>query len=164
MEDRLTSSILWGNANDYVLAAESIINHEKDRLGELPLQFMAPVCFLIGAGIELGLKAFLRGKGLSYKELKNVVGHNLLRAYICALKQKLKKHFQLERKYRETLFRLNNGYSIINDREFVYSTIGYKKYPHPKAAISLAKELLSKIHDECIKNMNFHDHKSTAVV
>ena len=61
-------------AQDYHVAAR--ILHRSSEIDE----YSMPAYSLIGQSIELSLKAFLRAKGVSMKELRSSIGHDLVAA------------------------------------------------------------------------------------
>ena len=68
-------------AREYVDAAGIVIErlneNETPRAIAQGLVTSRPAYYLIGHGIELGLKAFLRSKGVTRNELKGPLNHNL---------------------------------------------------------------------------------------
>lgn len=70
--DRTSSMGLWTYSHDFMIAANELVKLNNAHTD-------GPAYYLISHAIELSLKAFLRGSGLSLDELKSWknIGHDL---------------------------------------------------------------------------------------
>ena len=119
MNDRTTPYGMWRYGNDFRIAAVIVI-------AELNEKYFMPYYFLIGQSIELLLKAYLMGRGVTILELKNKFGHNLKKLLRESQKQELHNIVNLQQKHHSVIHLLNMEYL---DRRFQYMQSGTMYLP-----------------------------------
>ncbi len=121
-EDRTTAIGLARYAYDYLNAAMVVETHDPTPSHISPV----PVYFLALHGIELTLKAFLRYKGVSVKDLVNKFGHDLHACYRKAKELGLNDVFEESRVDADAMRMLVR----LNDQQGLrYIKTGMKHFP-----------------------------------
>ena len=152
--DRTNSRGLWRYANEFHEAGIAVVT-VKGRAS-------TPAYYLVCHALELALKAFLRGKGLSIAELSNKkLGHNLSAILKRAELQGLSQYFSVSAGLRECIDLMNPYYST---KGLEYMTTGCKEYPEFNQLSSEVEKIISGIEDFCVANMKYHEGKSTAIL
>lgn len=127
----------------YVDAAEIILRQIES--GNEHLSFDDPILFLLGHGLELTFKAFLRAKGISAGRLKGF-GHDLVR-----LLETVRQH-GLEVAVDETTMQHLKllGLHFGPPYEIRYFQIGYKVWPNPQLLLIFAQQLYRQLLPICL--------------
>lgn len=99
-----------------------------------------PGLYLMGHGIELSLKAFLLGHGMTAGELRKLGrnGHDLIEAFKSAISRGLDCRLSDEHGELATLELLNESYAI---KEFEYITTGATRWPRFSVLSTVACKL-----------------------
>ncbi len=130
-------------AKDYLQAAKKVQPPPNSALDELKLKINFPAYFLVGHAVELALKAFLLGRGLSINELRGrKYGHNICALITECRRRKLGHEVRLNAQEIATLKLLNNCYS---DKEFEYTVSGLRRLPSYSRTYLIAEKLCSKL-------------------
>jgi hypothetical protein len=105
--------------------------------------------YLVGHSIELSLKAFLLGRGVSIGKLRSkLYGHNLAALLSEARRRKLGNLAKLSRQDIAVINVLNECYGV---KELEYAFTGARRLPHYSVTVSLAKHLLDSLDPYCRK-------------
>ena len=123
-EDRISAIGLARYAREYydaAIAADDVIGNRKGYEIVAP----APVMFLIAHAVELGLKAFLRWKGVDLEGLKKV-GHNLEACWAATCEHGVTEYVSLS---DEELGILRLIGDLNSSTELRYIQTGYKQFP-----------------------------------
>jgi hypothetical protein len=141
---RTTSLALLEHAKDFIEAADVL---------DVPgYQHLRPTYYLYGHGIELALKAFLRGAGMSISDMKKI-GHDLERAVEEANKLSLRDHCVLESNDLDAINLLNVYYRA---KEFEYTVAGSKTVPQTSQLGRIARQLLDTLRPFCYAQRERH--------
>ena len=136
--DRTTPYGMWRYGNDFRKAALAVLSHYNDRA------FM-PYYFLIGQSIELSLKAFLLGRGMSLKELRSKkYGHDLKALLDEAHRLRLRSEVKLENVHCAVINLLGIEYL---DKRFQYIQTGMMHLPDCPRAQEVADRLSEGLKD-----------------
>jgi HEPN domain-containing protein len=150
--DRTNSAGMWNYAYEYFKAG--VIVHESAKTNT------DPIYFLIGHSIELCLKAYLRGSGLSIEQLKKL-GHNLDKLLEEAKAHGVASLVEISEEFRTIIAYLNSYYCI---KPFEYIESGTKTLPRIEDLSKRVGELLATTKDFCMEHRDLHCGKPTAVV
>ena len=127
---------LAGGAFAFLKAAELL--HEDD-----PASWAWATCYVnIGFALELALKGFIREKGGSEKEQRDV-GHDLLKAYHHACAQSFRSSHPLQLPLIEEL----NPH--FKDMSLRYLTGEWIELPGISEAIAVTRFLILDVHEQC---------------
>lgn len=129
------------------------------KLQQNPLTGSHPFWFAVFQSIELSLKAFLRAKGLSKKEIKGL-NHNIAKIVDRAGDEDLAAVIELTPE--EELILRETG-ALYNSKVFQYSEYGLKSVPYARDGIDLAKRIFEAVRPIAIANRTLHHGKDTAV-
>jgi hypothetical protein len=130
-------------AIEYFAAAEAT----DEAIGDQPPYWAtapAPVMFLIGRSLELGLKAFLIHKNVPLEEIKNKIGHNLDRALAAAEKNGLSS-VALSPEDRAIIKLMNSIYAT---KDLEYFIRGATTYPVYGPLQTVCKRVLAEVINE----------------
>ena len=139
-EDRTTAIGLARYARDYFDAALAA-DHDLGRRPGYEIVAPAPVMSLVAQSIELGLKAYLRFKGLSLDEIKTL-GHRLTDCWQAAVVNDIENHVSLTAADLEVLEIISNLHASTQLR---YIETGFKQFPVFGPLETLARKLLDTI-------------------
>lgn len=141
-DDRTTPLGMWRYGNDFRKAALAVLSSYNDRA------FM-PYYFLLGQSIELSLKAFLLGCGVSLKELRRKnYGHDLKALLHEAHRRRLGLEVKLENTHCAVIHLLGIEYL---DKRFQYIRTGSMHLPDARLAQEAADKLSNGLEDYCRK-------------
>ncbi len=141
-DDRTTPYGMWRYGNDFLKAALVVLSRYNDRA------FM-PYYFLLGQSIELSLKAFLLGRGVSLKELRSKkYGHDLKALLDEAGRRRLGLKVKLENTHCAVIHLLGIEYL---DKRFQYIRTGLMHLPDARLAQEAADKLSNGLEDYCRK-------------
>ena len=139
-DDRTTPYGMWRYGNDFRKAALAVSSHYNDRA------FM-PYYFLLGQSIELSLKAFLLGCGVSLEELRSKkYGHNLKALLDEARRRRIDLEVKLENTHCTVIRLLGIEYL---DKRFQYIQTGLMHLPDARLAQEAADNLSNGLEDYC---------------
>jgi hypothetical protein len=144
--DRTNSMGLCRYARDYSDAGRVV--SEKLVSAVAP----TPAYYLYCHAIELVLKAYLRGSGLSLEELKKI-GHDLSGAYKRALDARLNDKCKLTPEMEQAIELVN---PIYRDKEFEYIKIGARTIPTIDILREISELLILSLERFCYEKMNVH--------
>ncbi|MGA9853233.1 MAG: hypothetical protein WBR15_09910 [Gammaproteobacteria bacterium] len=139
-DSRTTAMGLWTDAN-HILEATKLL------AGESKLTNVR--YYLLGHGIEEGLKAFIRAKNGTLQCLKSI-GHDLELVCDWANACGLSNHYILTTKDKQALAMLNLYYK---SKELEYRANGFKQYPPEDLLIEFLKQLLASIKYICFQSL-----------
>jgi hypothetical protein len=153
--NRTNSMGLWTHAQEFYVASCVLVQPEHSHL-------IDPSYYLISHSIELALKAFLRGNGISLDELKNFkkLGHDLEKLLERAVSLELELYLMLSQKDKFAISEINEYYK---NKELEYIVTGYKSYPKIEFLISFNGKLLNGIRQFCFDRMDHHLQKPASV-
>lgn len=137
-ESRTTGMGLWTDAREMFEAAGAIINQPK-------LEFSSPSYYLLGHGLEVALKAYLRCRGRSLSNLR-AIGHDLRKALQEAVDGGLADYYPLSDSDAIAIDMLSPYYRA---KHFEYRVTGYKQLPSPQTLLTLGDGLLAAIRPIC---------------
>ena len=139
---------LWTHANEYYHASCILVRPENDGL-------LHPSYYLVSHSIELALKAFLRGNGVSLDELKNQkkLGHDLEKILDRAVQLGLGTFLSITEKDKFAIIAINDYYK---GKELEYIVTGYKQFPKIELLTSFSGRLLETIRQFCSHRMNIN--------
>ena len=146
--DRTSSMGLWTYSHNFMIAASELVKLNNDHTD-------GPAYYLISHSIELSLKAFLRGSGLSLDELKSWknLGHDLCKCLSKAEALGLNYYIDILDIEKWAISKINDYYS---EKELEYIVVGYKQYPKIDLLISFNEKLLSAIRQFCFDKRDLH--------
>lgn len=145
--DRTSSMGLWRYSKDYLEAGYAVATALPRAVAP------TPAYYLYCHAIELALKAYLRGKGASIKDLKRI-GHDLFKAYDKAMSIGLKNLCELTPELVDAIKLVNPTYS---KKEFEYITAGAKTLPQIEIIQETAVSLIYGIERFCCEKRNIHN-------
>ena len=103
--------------------------------------------YLVGHSVELSLKAFLLGRGMTVNALRRKpYGHDLVALVREARRRRLGNLSKLSRQDLAVVEALNECY---NAKELEYAFTGARRLPHYSLAVALANTLLESIGPYC---------------
>lgn len=136
-------------AGEFLAAALKIQPVASSATAELAQPISLTAYYLVGHSAELSLKAFLLGRGVPIKTLRNKpYGHDLTVILREARRRKLGLVAELSRQDIAVLNVLNECYSA---KELEYAFTGARRLPHYSVAVAVAKHLLDSIGPYCRK-------------
>jgi hypothetical protein len=139
--DRTNSLGLWTEAHQFYTASNILINSKNSDV-------VTPSYYLACHSIELALKAFLRGNGMSLEELKcRKIGHDLEKALAQAISSGLESYIVLTEADHLAIQTINVPYK---SKELEYIVTGPKSYPLIEHLLTLNSDLLNNIKSFCI--------------
>ena len=114
-------------ASEYLAAATIVLPPPTTDLEALRMKISFPAYFLVGHSIELSLKAFLLGRGVTKDQLKSrIFGHKLDALLTEARRRRLGNEVKLPQVETRAIVELNYCYSV---KEFEYVEVGYRRLP-----------------------------------
>ncbi|MBL6948734.1 MAG: hypothetical protein ISR51_08660 [Rhodospirillales bacterium] len=135
---------MWRYGNDFRKAANAVLSIYSDRV------FM-PYYFLLGQSVELSLKAFLLGPGVSLKELRSrKYGHDLEALLVEARRHRLGIEVKLSSIDCAVIRLLNIEYL---GKRFQYIQTGTMQIPEVKLAQEVADKLSLGLEGFCKKTV-----------
>jgi hypothetical protein len=137
-DERTTGMGLWTDARDMLAAARLVSTDSR-------LSISNPVFYLAGHGIEETFKAFLRTRGQSLKELRNI-GHDLEHALGAAASHGFEVLCPLTVQDKAMIGLVNRYYKA---KHFEYRITGAQTLPNPLELISLGERMLESIKGVC---------------
>lgn len=150
--DRLSSMGLSNSARKYLDAAAMLQRHVKG--------VCMPAYFVACQGFELTLKAYLRGCGLSEKQLRRH-GHDLEKLLDRTLKECPEKLIAFSETERVIISLINMYYQ---NRDFQYTRSEYKELPKLDALLELCERLWQATRKFCVEKQALHHGLPTAVL
>ena len=150
--DRLTSMGLSNAARKYLDAAEILKRRTKG-------VFM-PAYFVACQGLELTLKAYLRGCGLSEKQLRKL-GHDLEKIAERAFKECPEGLVVLSETERLIVSLINMYYQ---DRDLQYTRSEYKELPELSTLLEVCERLWRATRKFCVEKQALHHGLPTAIM
>ena len=134
---------------EFLEASKLVLPPPENELEELKQKISFPAYFLVGHSIELSLKAFLLGRGLSNDTLRSrKYGHNLTALMKEARRRKLGAFVKLKKNELVAIETLNDCYS---NKEFEYTVVGYRHLPHYSKIFAVARQLCIGVKPFCIR-------------
>lgn len=134
-------------AIEYLKAAEKVQPPARSEIDEFRQRLSFPAYFLAGHAIELALKAFLLGRGMSVDVLRSKkYGHDLRALLTEARRRRLGLLVKLSPRDVAAVLVLNECYSA---KELEYAVTGIRRLPHYSAAIHVADALISGLGPYC---------------
>lgn len=140
LEDRTTAIGLARYAREFFAAsdgADEAIGHGKGYEIIAP----APVMFLVAHSMELALKAYLRHRGFTVKQITGI-GHDLIKCWQAAVENGIEDHVELTEEDLGILGLINNLHASTQLR---YIQTGFKEYPVFGPLEKVASKLLDAI-------------------
>jgi hypothetical protein len=137
-DERTNGMGLWTDAKDMLKAARLVLADES-------MSHSSPVFYLAGHGIEEAFKAFLRCRGKSLEDLKNI-GHNLECALNVAISNGFEELCALTVQDKKMISAFNGYYQI---KKFEYRVTGRYYLPPPENLIDLGERMLKAIKSIC---------------
>lgn len=137
-DSRTTGMGLWTDAREMFQAATLVINEPN-------LKFSSPAYYLLGHGLEVALKSYLRSHGRSLKDLR-AIGHDLSKALQDAVDCGLVDCYPLSDSEASALALFTPYYKA---KHFEYRVTGYKQLPSPQSLLDLGNHLLAAIRPIC---------------
>ena len=146
--DQTNSMGLWTHANEFYQASCILVQPENEGL-------LHPSYYLVSHSIELALKAFLRGNGVSLEDLKNQrkFGHDLEKVFNKCIQLGLESFLPITEKDK---FAIITIYDYYKTKELEYIVTGFKRYPKMELLTSFNARLLDSIRQFCFDKMNIH--------
>jgi hypothetical protein len=125
-DGRTTAAGLTRYAYEYIAAARIVDSqHREDRVFEFVSP--VPVYFLAYHGIELTLKAYLRYRGVSIRDLSGKrYGHDLKACYRKAKELQLLDHFH---EHEDDVLALRLLMDLNAQHQLRYIKVGFKQFP-----------------------------------
>jgi hypothetical protein len=150
--DRLTSMGLSNAARKYLNAAEILQKHTKG--------VSLPAYFVACQGLELTLKGYLRGCGLSERQLIKL-GHDLERLVSHADQRNLGQFVVFSTTDTLTISLINMYYQA---RDLQYTTSEYKEFPRLPDLLKVCEKTWSAVRKFSVANRDRHFGFDTAVL
>lgn len=143
--DRTNSMGLWSYANSFYMASCELVESKNQ-------QVIDPIYYLVSHSIELSLKAFLRGNGISLEDLKNYnkIGHDLEKMLAKSMALGLETYIELTESDHLVINMINHYYK---NKELEYIVTGTKSYPHIESLLQLNERILNSIRLFCFHSM-----------
>jgi hypothetical protein len=139
-------------ARKYLDAAEILQKHTKG--------ISLPAYFVACQGLELTLKGYLRGCGLSERQLIKL-GHNLERLVSHADQRNLGQFIVFSAIDTLTISLINMYYQA---RDLQYTTSEYKEFPRLSNLLQVCEKTWSAVQKFCVANRDRHFGLDTAVL
>ena len=149
--DRLTSMGLSNAARKYLDAAAILQKHTKG--------VSLPAYFVACQGLELTLKGYWRGCGLSERQLIKL-GHNLERLVSHADQRNLGQFVVFSTTDTLTISLINMYYQA---RDLQYTTSEYKEFPRLSDLLKVCHKTWSAVRKFCVAKRELHFGSNTAV-
>lgn len=144
---RTTGMGLWTDAREMLEAAEIVVASPD-------LHISSPSFYLLGHGLEVALKAYLRSKGQTLKSLR-VIGHDLEKAVEQAAVYGLSERYTLSAEDVAAIALLNPYYKA---KHFEYRVTGYRSLPSPDDLLQLGRRILAAIRPICEASVGIQHH------
>ena len=152
-KDRWSSQMISNGARNYLDAAKSLQPN--------PLIAPHPFWFCIFQSIELSLKAFLRGKGYSKKQLKaHELGHHLAALYDAAKLHGLDEVVSLSSDEEALVRDVGEMYS---SKVFQYAEAGWSSLPYAYQGYAVGERFFTATRHFAEAQRTHHHDKPTAV-
>jgi hypothetical protein len=136
-------------ASEFLEAALTVQPVARSEAADLRQSVSLVGYYLLGHSVELSLKAFLLGRGVSIKVLRNKpYGHDLVALVREARRRRLGNLVKLSRRDLAVIEVLNECYG---SKELEYACTGTRRLPHYSLAVGLANTLLESIGPYCRK-------------
>lgn len=136
-------------AREYFDSATLVQRPAESYAQALRQKLSFPAYFLVGHAIELALKAFLLGRGMTIDILRSrKYGHNLDALLSEARRRKLGTFVKLSNAELQAIVVLNQCYSA---KEFEYSATGVRRLPHYADIYAIADRLTRGLRKFCLK-------------
>jgi hypothetical protein len=141
-------------ATDFLMAAREL---------KAPVHFSPVPYYLLCRSIELSLKSYLLGTGVTKKTLKKKLGHDLEKILKRAKKERLSDLVQLTVVQEKCLEKANKYYASKGFEYFeaINALRGYRDRPALAELDSLAAELVSKLKKYCADVVDHSELKDT---
>ena len=134
-------------AREYFDAAGQVQQPARSELDVLRQRVCFPAYFLVGHAIELALKAFLLGRGMTVEVLKRrPYQHSLTNILSEARRRKLGQVVKLSKTEVFAVQTLDSCYSA---KEFEYAATGLRRLPHYAVVYDTADRLIGGLHPYC---------------
>jgi len=130
---------LWRYGKQFIDASRVLL----DSTGKLTVS--VPAYYLLCHGIELTLKAYLRGAGRQLRDLKGL-GHDLVKCYNEAKEEGVDRYCMLEEKHIVAIRLVNTYYAT---KELEYISAGYKEFPEFSLLAEAGQMLVSCLKQYC---------------
>ena len=108
------------------------------------------VYYLLAHSIELGLKSFLRTRGIAVQVLRQKYRHDLWKSYRKAEAEGLGLKARLVND-QEAALRVMNSY--YRDKDLEYFSRGMRHLPYPETVVQVAIKVLEASYPHCVKDM-----------
>lgn len=141
-------------AKEYLEAATKVAQPPRNEHESLMFDFSIPAYYLVCHSIELSLKAFLLGHGVSDKLLSSKskgFGHNLSGLMSESRRKKLGLYVVLTKKDQDIINRASSYYS---DKMFEYRISGKKYIPYYEDVYGVALKLVIGVEKYCFKKLS----------
>lgn len=136
-------------SGEFLSAAQNAQEPAKTSMQELAQRLSLVAYYLVGHSIELSLKAFLLGRGLTWSILgSRKYGHNLSALLAECRRRKLGTCVKLSTREMAVVQVLNDCYSA---KELEYSFTGSRRLPNYSQVVQLATKLHDGIAPYCGK-------------
>jgi len=138
---------LWRYCKEFADTGRFVLQHASGPVAPIPAYYL--YCH----AVELGLKAFLRGKGWTLKQLRGL-GHNLASALSEADKAGLGGFCRLAPHLTHAIQVVSPVYC---DKQFEYITTGLKQLPQITDLQAGAEQLVLQLERFCYDHRTVHD-------
>ncbi len=126
-------------AREYLKAARLVQTPPPSELEALRQRISLPGYFLLGHSIELALKAFLLGRGMTVTELRGrKYGHDLSALLAVASRRQLGREVKLKSSEAKAILLLNECYAA---KELEYAFTGLRRFPSYALLHQVAEKL-----------------------
>ena len=149
MKDRLSPFIFATGAEKYLDAAKSVCKPPVTMRDKLTCTASFPAYFLIGHSIELSLKAFLFGRGVTVNHLWNKYSHDLEKLITESRRRKLGREVKLSKGHISAIKILNAPYK---HKLLEYSEVGTYTLPQYWLICEAASNLVNGLYSFCYKS------------
>lgn len=150
-DERTTGMGLWTDAREMFDAAALVIAAPQ-------LEWSSPSFYLLGHGLEVAFKAYLRSRGHSLKALR-AIGHDLNKAMEEAAAHGLGEYCSLLPPDRAATALLSPYYMA---KHFEYRVAGTRRLPPPEGLLDLGIRLMAAIRPLCEANVGIVRGRATA--
>ena len=135
-------------AREYFKAARQVQRPAASAIDALRQDISFPAYFLVGHAIELSLKAYLLGRGMTINVLRSrKFGHNLESLLTEARRHKLGRFVKLSKFELDAIRILNQCYSA---KDFEYAATGICRLPQYAGICATADRLTGGLRNYCI--------------
>ena len=152
--DKSCSGTLWSTAHEFYEVANLVIKNKPPQM-HYPIVEYSLICH----SIEASLKGFLRAKGYTIRQLRDI-GHDLERALNTARAEGIESYCRLSADFLRDLATANFSYK---HKDFDYLLSGTVSLPKDaELLLSGAGLLVLKLRQFCVEKMYEHDGKESA--